>query len=441
METIERDYSPKGVQFYYVYKNLAHPEYNNYIAPFTLEERLLHVREAQRTLGSRIAWLSDGMSNDLSKSLGGVPNAELLIDPEGKVIARRVWSDPTALREDLERHVGKVDRPTQVADLDMKTQPPPPTVAKGIVPRLETGPMMPVVIEPDTSSEAPFYVKLRAEVDETFLNTGDGKLYLGFHLDPLYRVHWNNLVAPIHWTLDLPEGVVASPSSGDGPQLTEEADADPREFLIDLSTQDREQPLSVTATYFACDDANTFCTRLEQTYSIVLTRDRQGGSALSRRWFPGMRGGPAAGGGPGGRPGGSFEEFLDRFDADGNGLLGLDELPGRMRDRALDFDTDGDDVLDSGEMAAMRQARMGAGGAGPRGGGGPGSRGGGPGGDMRQRLMGMDRNGDGKLSQEELQQMPRERFEQMDRNGDGLVDAEEIDAMAERLRGGRRPSA
>ena len=433
METIERDYSPKGVQFYYVYKNLAHPEYNNYIAPFTLEERLLHVREAQRTLGSRIPWLSAGMSNDLSKSLGGAPNAELLIDPEGKVVARRVWSDPAALRNDLERHVGKVDTPTLVADLDMKTQPPPPTVAKGIVPRLDTGPMMPVVIEPDTSSEAPFYVKLRAEVDETFLNTGDGKLYLGFHLDPLYRVHWNNLVAPIHWTLDLPEGVLASPSSGHGPQVTEEADADPREFLIDLSTQDRKQPLNVTAIYFACDDANTFCTRLEQTYSIVLTRDRQGGSALSRRWFPGMRGGPADGGGPGGRgPGASFEEFLARFDADGDGLLGLDELPDRMRDRALDFDTDGDGVLDSGEMAAMRRARMAGprgGSAGPRRGGGPGSRGGG---DMRQRLMSLDRDGDGKLSREELELMPRERFERMDRNGDGFVDPEEIDSMQRR---------
>ena len=83
METIERDYSPKGVQFYYIYKSLAHPEYNNYIAPFTLEERLLHVREAQRTLGSRIPWLSDGMSNDLSKSLGGAPNAELPCAPRG----------------------------------------------------------------------------------------------------------------------------------------------------------------------------------------------------------------------------------------------------------------------------------------------------------------------------------------------------------------------
>jgi len=433
VETIERDYSPKGVQFYYVYKSLAHPEYNNYIAPFTLEERLLHVSEAKRTLGSRIPWLCDGMSNDLAKALGGAPNAELLLDPEGRVLARRVWSDPDALRDDLERHVGKVERPTRVADLDMKTQPPPATVAKGIVPRLDTGPMMAVMIEPDTSSEAPFYVKLRAEVDEEFLRTGDGKLYLGFHLDPLYQVHWNNLVAPIHWTLDMPEGVAASPSSGDGPQLTEEADADPREFLIDISTQDREQPIKVTATYFACDDANTFCTRLEQSYSIVLTRDPQGGSTMSRRWFPGMGSRSGGGGRPGGRGPGGFGDMVSRFDTDGDGLLGIDELPDRMRDRALDFDTDGDGVLDSGEMAAMRQARM----SGP--GGGPGSRGrGSPGGDIQQRLMSRDSDADGKLSRKELERMPRERFDEMDRNGDGFVDAAEIDSMAGPPGAGRR---
>ena len=36
METVERDYTPKGVQFYYLYKQLAHPELSNYIDPFDL---------------------------------------------------------------------------------------------------------------------------------------------------------------------------------------------------------------------------------------------------------------------------------------------------------------------------------------------------------------------------------------------------------------------
>ena len=52
--------------------------------------------------------------------------------------------------------------------------------------------------------------------------------------------------------------------------------------------------------------------------------------------------------------------------------------------------------------------------------------------------MSRDTDGDGKLSREELELMPRERFEQMDRNGDGFIDAEEIDSMAVRSGGTRR---
>ena len=49
-----RDYAPKGVKFYYIYKTLAHPENDGYIQPFTLKERLMHVKVAQQTLGSDI---------------------------------------------------------------------------------------------------------------------------------------------------------------------------------------------------------------------------------------------------------------------------------------------------------------------------------------------------------------------------------------------------
>jgi hypothetical protein len=35
LEAIERDYSDRGVKFYYIYKALAHPENNGYVTPFT----------------------------------------------------------------------------------------------------------------------------------------------------------------------------------------------------------------------------------------------------------------------------------------------------------------------------------------------------------------------------------------------------------------------
>ena len=286
METIERDYSPKGVRFFYVYKSLAHPDLDNYASPFTLEERLMHAREAQRTLGSKIPWLVDTMDNALMEALVRVPNPELVLDPEGKVAARRAWSDPEALREDLARLVGEVEEPTRVEDLDMRQQPPPPTVAKGVVERLETGHMTAVRLEPDlASSEVPFYVKLRAEVSPDFFDTGKGKLYLGFYLDPLYRVHWNNEVAPVRYELDLPPGVKVTPRSGLGPKVEAKADADPREFLLDVEAPERDKPLGVRVTYFACDDANTFCIRVNQKYTLRLERDVYGGSRIDPSWL------------------------------------------------------------------------------------------------------------------------------------------------------------
>ena len=233
METLERDYTPKGVQFYYLYKQLAHPELSNYVDPFTLDERLMHVKQAEVQLGSRIPWITDAMTNELKHALGDMPNAEFIVDTEGRVVERRAWSDPAALRRDLEQLIGPVKTPTQVSDLDLVTQPPIPTVAKGIVPRVELpGRMSTLRIEPKLNdADLPFYAKLRADVSQEFLRTGRGKLYLGFHLDPLYRVHWNNEAPPLEYKVTVPAGVRITPATGVFPDVEEPADADPREFL------------------------------------------------------------------------------------------------------------------------------------------------------------------------------------------------------------------
>ena len=82
-------------------------------------------------------------------------------------------------------------------------------------------------------------------------------------------------------------------------EIEEKADADPREFLLDLRAgeEDREAPLELSVRYFACDDANTFCIPVDQKYTIYLERDRDGGSVM-RRGDPSRRGrrpAPAAG--------------------------------------------------------------------------------------------------------------------------------------------------
>ena len=283
METIYRDYAPKGVDFYYIYKTLAHPELNGYLEPFTLEERLMHVKEAQRTLGSEITWISDTMSNDLKHALGDSPNSEFVVDPTGKIVRMRAWSRPDELRRDLEQLVGPVENPTRVSDLNLKIEAPPKVAASGVVPRVRVpGRMMPVKIEPQSSSQ-PFYMKLRAEVDQRFLREGEGILYLGFHPDPLYHVHWNNLVDPVKFEITAPDGITVSPAKGEGPKVKEVSDIDPREFLVNIKKSGNSQePLQLAVRYFACNDEEGWCVAISQEYSISLEPDRDGGRTRSR---------------------------------------------------------------------------------------------------------------------------------------------------------------
>ncbi len=299
METVYRDYAPQGVKFYYIYKALAHPETNGYITPFTLEERLLHVKEAGQTLGSDIPWICDTMENDLKHALGDAPNSEFIIDPQGKVAVRRSWSKPEELRKDLERLVGTVDRPTTVADLNMKKSERPKVAKTGVVPRVKMpGQMQALKIEPAMVSLEPFYVKLRAEAESNVTRSGKGKLYLGFHLDPLYDVHWNNLAAPLTFEVKSSDGTKISPSTGEAPKIEAESDGDPREFLLDIDADKGKDSFEVTVKYFACNDKEGWCKPVTQQYTVHLEVDRDGGNArrggqpVARNNRPG-RSGPA----------------------------------------------------------------------------------------------------------------------------------------------------
>ena len=261
MEALARDYGPKGIRFFFIYKSLAHPERSGYVQPFTLEERLLHAQEAQRTLGTTIPWLVDNMANDYKHAMGDMNNTEIVIDREGRVISRRGWSDPEALRAVLREIAGPVEDPTLPQDIEPRSQPRESTVARGVVPRLEPpGILRPLLTAPELEgTKHPFYVKLRAEAQPAVLSEGAGKVYLGFHLDPMHHVHWNNLAPELVFTVQAPEGVTVTPASGKGPKPKVEADADPREFLVDVDGASKDTTLTVEVKYFACYDADTFC--------------------------------------------------------------------------------------------------------------------------------------------------------------------------------------
>ena len=289
MEATYRDYKDNGVDFYFVYKALAHPQGNGYVRPSTIEERLLHVKAAKKTLGTTIPWLADSMENEFKHAMGNRNNSEFVIGPEGKIVRMRDWSNAAALRKDLTELVGPVENPTDPRDLDMVTRFEKTEVARGVVERVRPESRMTAYQVKTTQPLGnPAYVKLRAEGD------GAGKLYLGFFVDPIHKVHWNNQAGPVQ--------VDVNGKKHEGPKVAEKADADPREFLIDID----DGPVNVTLTYVACDDKETWCKSLTQEFVVTQESDPDAGRVMGQRGRGGRAGGRRPGGGrPGGnRPGG-----------------------------------------------------------------------------------------------------------------------------------------
>ena len=302
------------------------------------------------------------MTNDLKHALGDRPNSEFIISPEGRILVSRSWSDPQTLRADLEKLIGKTKTVTSPSDLNRKIRSAPTSkIASGVVPRTQKPEgSMAVIVRPITpksdkeKAKEIFYVKLRAEADQGLMDQGKGKLHIGFHLDPLHTVHWNNLADPLYFEFKTPKGIKMSTSKGSAPEVKAPSDIDPREFLIevDSSAGRIEQPLELEVSYFACDDEEGWCRAVTHRYEIELRRDRDAGSVRSsgggrgfdRRQRPGGRGGF----GQRRRP--DVGQMLERMDTNGDGVIALEEAHGPMADRFKMMDTDENGSLSKEEL-------------------------------------------------------------------------------------------
>ena len=220
------------------------------------------------------------MDNRLKHALGDRPNSEYILDPKGRVVRKRAWSHPGLVRKDLEALVGPVEKITKEEDLGMKLGKPLASAApRGVVARIPRTRMQAVAMEPLVVPKGqPFYAKLRAEADADLFAEGAGKLYLGFHLDPLHDAHWNNLNAPLKFELEVGEGTKIGKRTYEAAKVKPASDADPREFLLDLEEWPEDEPIRLTVTYYACVGEKS-CHAVRQSYTLHRKRDRDGGGA------------------------------------------------------------------------------------------------------------------------------------------------------------------
>ena len=337
LEAVERDFGPKGVRFYFVYKSLAHPELaGNYIQPFTLDERLMQARQAAKQFGTKIPWVVDAMDNRLKHALGDRPNSQFIVDPAGIVVRKRAWSDPSAVRDDLNELVGPATTVTREEDLHLKlTETIRPAAPGGSQPRISREGMQSLVMQPviDDSGK-PFLAKLRPEADNDLVRTGSGKLYLGFHLDPIHEAHWNNLANPLQMKLDASEKVVVDARLLTAPRPNAASDSEPREFLLTVKAWPADEPLRIEVTYQACIGVE--CLSLCEKYVIERVRDENGGGA--RGLGAGLW---------------SKKEFSSRMLADDRNQdrrLNRDEVTGLLAPHFDRLDRNGDQMLERGEI-------------------------------------------------------------------------------------------
>jgi Ca2+-binding EF-hand superfamily protein len=225
------------------------------------------------------------------------------------------------------------------------------------------------------------------------------------------------------------------------------------EFVAGLKTPEAASARSGEATgRGAGPDPNAFFRRMDRNGDGKVTADEipeerqegfsrmrdfadvNGDGAVDREEFAKVRerfagqalGGPAQGpAADRGEPSKAGEAIFRVLDKNGDGKLSSDEIAKAAESLAA-LDRNGDGSINLAELDPSRGAPVLAAAGGPD----PAR--------VWQRLLGGDKNGDGKLSEDELPERFARAFGRIDRNGDGVIDETEFKTGLERLRGAAR---
>ena len=267
IEAASVDYAPKGVGFYFFYKSLRHPELNGHVEPQNMKERLLHVEAAKEKLGTKVPWLADTLEDSMRVGLRAGSHSVYLVSPKGEIIFASTEIDGESLRTALGKAVGLVEPPTRTGDLGLpRVSRATPQVNEDTEVRVERPTNMVILKSTPESPEDTYYVKLRVEAEPELLRTGKGRLFLGFYPDPIHEAKWNNLVAPMQYELELPEGVKATPAKASGPKVERDTDTEPRQFWVEIDSEGKPGDIKLSLHYFACTP--DFCEAMTHNYTI-----------------------------------------------------------------------------------------------------------------------------------------------------------------------------
>ncbi len=322
IEAAYADYKDKGVQFFYFYKALRHPELDGYVQAQNMSERFLQLAEVRKKLGTRVPWIADTMEDDIRIGLRSGSWSVYLISPEGEVVYGSGRIDSRGLRNALSKAVGSVTNPTNPSELDL------PKIARQgrlVNENTELGVARPdgltIVSIVPTKPEETYYVKLRAEADDALLKTGTGRLFLGFYPDPIHDAHWNNLTPPMKYKLTLHDGATAAPAEASAKKGEGDSDTKPRQFWVDISSEKPFDEIKLKLDYFGCTPE--MCLPLTHEYTIKMENENRG----SRTY--GMNRG-RAGNSIRNNRGGSR---MQRLDTNKDGSVSFDEMFVQMKRR------------------------------------------------------------------------------------------------------------
>lgn len=299
VEAASVDYANEGVKFFYVYQSLRHPELGGYVQAQNMNERLMQVAEAKKKMGTRVPWLADTIDDVFRVAMKTNSNSVFLISPEGEIVygADRMNSD--GLRQALVKHVGEAKTSTAVADLNLPrmTRSRNENVATDLQVQRPEG-LKILAISPAKPEET-YYVKLRVEAEPELLETGTGRLFLGFYPDPIHDAHWNNLTEPMKYVLELPEGITADPMEASAAKGPGESDTKPRQFWVNIKSDSKPADIKLKLHYFGCTP--NLCKALTHEYTIAFKEEDRNSRTFG--FNRGSRGQQRGGAGRGGRQG------------------------------------------------------------------------------------------------------------------------------------------